>query len=101
MHRLYNAMFEVDRNGLCISELCYDGQFYKGIIGHFVNSMAKKFGSHNMTVLYPNPCYNEVCYKGIALCTGGVFVRFDFRYWVVFSMAKSTFFPIARRKFPI
>ena len=20
-----------------------------------------------MTVLYPNPCYNEVCYKGTAL----------------------------------
>ena len=26
----------------------------------------KKFGSHNMTVLYP--CYNKVCYKGTALC---------------------------------
>ena len=23
--------------------------------------------SYNMTVLYPNPCYNEVCYKGTAL----------------------------------
>ena len=21
----------------------------------------------NMTVLYPNPCYNEMCYKGTAL----------------------------------
>ena len=24
----------------------------------------KTFGSHTMTVLYPNQCYNEVCYKG-------------------------------------
>ena len=24
----------------------------------------KIFLSHNMTVLYLNPCYNEVCYKG-------------------------------------
>ena len=22
---------------------------------------------HNMTVLYPNLCYNEMCYKGTAL----------------------------------
>ena len=27
----------------------------------------KKSGSHNMTVLYPNSCYNEVCYTGTAL----------------------------------
>ena len=26
-----------------------------------------KFGSHNMIMLYPNLCYNEVCYKGTAL----------------------------------
>ena len=26
-----------------------------------------KNGSHNMTVLYPNLCYNKVCYKGTAL----------------------------------
>ena len=25
--------------------------------------MVKKIGSHNMTVLYPNLFYNEVCYK--------------------------------------
>ena len=31
------------------------------------NSMLKKFGSHNMTVLNPNLCYNDVCYKGTAL----------------------------------
>ena len=23
----------------------------------------KKIGCHNMTVLYPNPCYNKVHYK--------------------------------------
>ena len=27
----------------------------------------KKFGSHSMTVIYPNRCYKEVCYKGTAL----------------------------------
>ena len=26
-----------------------------------------KIGSHNMTVLYPHLCYNEVSYKGTAL----------------------------------
>ena len=26
--------------------------------------MVQKFGSRNMTVLYPIPCYNEACYKG-------------------------------------
>ena len=33
----------------------------------FVKFHGKKFGSHNMTVLYPNLCYNKVCYKGSAL----------------------------------
>ena len=33
----------------------------------FVKFHGKKFGSHNMTVLYSNPCFNEVCYKGTAL----------------------------------
>ena len=27
----------------------------------------KKIGSHNMSVLYPVLCYNEVYYKGAAL----------------------------------
>ena len=25
------------------------------------------FGGHNMAVLYPNPCYNKKCYKGMVL----------------------------------
>ena len=29
--------------------------------------MVKKFGSHITTVLYPNPCYKELCYKETAL----------------------------------
>ena len=29
--------------------------------------MVKKFESHNVTVLYPNRCYNEVFYKVIGL----------------------------------
>ena len=28
-----------------------------------------------MTVLYPNPCYNEVCYKGTAL-----YMEVDFHF---------------------
>ena len=27
------------------------------------NVMVKKFGKHNLTVLYSNLCYNEVCYN--------------------------------------
>ena len=39
--------------------------------GHFPiiplsNSMVKKFGNHNMAMLYTNPCDNKVCYKGTA-----------------------------------
>ena len=33
------------------------------------NSFVKfngKNGSHNMTMLHPNPCYNEMCYKQTA-----------------------------------
>ena len=37
----------------------------------FYNSFVKFHGKNNwepqMTILYPNPCYNEVCYKGTAL----------------------------------
>ena len=28
----------------------------------------------NQTVLYPNPCNNQMCYKGTSLC-------YDFRCW--------------------
>ena len=56
-----------------ISDLCYKGKFYRGIIhGHFSiiplqNAMVKQFGSHNMGMLYPILCYKEVFCKGIAL----------------------------------
>ena len=33
----------------------------------FVKFHGKKIGSHNMTLLYPNTFYSEVCYKGTAL----------------------------------
>ena len=33
---------------------------------HLIQFDGKRFESH-MTVLYPNPCYNEVHYKGTAL----------------------------------
>ena len=32
-------------------------------------TVKKKVGSH-ISMLYPNPCYNEVCYKGTALYKG-------------------------------
>ena len=28
----------------------------------FVKLQDKKIGSHKMSLLHPNPCYNEVCY---------------------------------------
>ena len=31
------------------------------------NSKRNIFGRHYMTILYPNRCYNEVFYKGVAL----------------------------------
>ena len=34
--------------------------------------MAKHFGRHNVTVLYPNQCYNDVSYKGTAKHTQNI-----------------------------
>ena len=31
------------------------------------NTLVKIFRRHNMTVLFPNPCFKEVCFKGTAL----------------------------------
>ena len=61
-----------------IGESCYNGTIlqrnYRKMTmkwsfsyNSFIKFHGKKFGSHNMTVLYPNPCFNEVCYKEIAL----------------------------------
>ena len=36
-------------------------------VNSFIKLHGKKIGNHNMTVLYPKPCYNKVCYKGSAL----------------------------------
>ena len=36
---------------------------YNALVGFH----GKIFGSHNMTVLYPNLCYNEACYKEATL----------------------------------
>ena len=72
MQSLYNAMFMVH----VISEVHYKGTILLRTIlliiwsfsyDSFVKFCGKKFGSHNMTMLYPNPCYNEVCFKGTAL----------------------------------
>ena len=54
------------------------GQFYKKnhrkmtikwsfSYNSFVKFHGKKFGGHNMTMLYQNPSYNKVCYKGTAV----------------------------------
>ena len=48
----------------------------------FVKFNSKNFGSNNMTMLYPIPCYNDVCYKGTApyyICVDKYQVHF-FRY---------------------
>ena len=37
-----------------------------------INSMVEKFGSHNMTVIFSNLCYSQVCYKGAALYLSGL-----------------------------
>ena len=34
---------------------------------YFVKFHDKKYLEVHMTVLYPNPCYNELCYKGTEL----------------------------------
>ena len=52
-----------------ISELFYKGKILqknnrKMTINTFVKLHGKKFWSHNLTVLFPKSCYNEVCYKG-------------------------------------
>ena len=72
---LYLGSIGVDR---VISEPCYKGtilqmNYRKMTISwsfsynSFVKFHGKKIGSHNMTELYPNLCYNEVCYEGTAL----------------------------------
>ena len=77
---LYNAMFGSICMDRVISEWCYKGtilqrNYRKNV--HFSlsfshsslkNSRINKFGSHNITVVYPNLCYNKMCYKGTALC---------------------------------
>ena len=61
-----------------ISELCYKGKILQRIYRKMtilwlfpifpLNSYrVEGFGSHNLTVLYPNPCYDKMCYKGTAL----------------------------------
>ena len=73
---LYNALFEVYRNDLVISELCYNGTIlhrnYRKMTvsfsyNSFVKFYGKKFRSHIMTIVYSNLCDNEVRYKGTAL----------------------------------
>ena len=62
--------------GHVISESCYKRTILsniKGIItwsfsyNSFVKFHGKKFVYLNMTMIYPKPCYNEVCYKDTAL----------------------------------
>ena len=36
-------------------------------INNLQTSLAKCFGNHNMTLFYPNPCYNEVYIELITL----------------------------------
>ena len=75
---LYNTIFGFIGLHHLISELCYKGtilqrKYRKMTIlwSFFYNSFLifhdLKFGNHNMTVFYPNPCFFKVYYKGTAL----------------------------------
>ena len=46
---------------------------YKSI----VKLNGKTFGSHNMTMLYPNLCYNKACYKKTALYVLSILIGSD------------------------
>ena len=51
-----------------ISELCYKGTILQRnyIIPDFAKFNRKKInGNHNMTMLYPNPCFNKYDIKGL------------------------------------
>ena len=72
------------------SELCYKGTILQRNYGKmtfarkfsydpFVKFYSKKFGSHNMVILYPNPFYNKVCYKGTAVYL--YFAGYFFQVW--------------------
>ena len=64
-----------------ISELCNNGTILQRNYMYLCRKMTiswsfrfplilfhgKKFGCHNMNMLYPNSCYNEVCYNGTVL----------------------------------
>ena len=61
-----------------ISELCYKGTILQSndremtiswsfSYNSFENSLVKKIRSYNMTALYTNLCYKDVCLKGTAL----------------------------------
>ena len=74
----YNAILRSIGMECVINESCYKGTMLlrnsrkMTILWSFsynscIKFTGKKIGCHNMTVLYPNPCYNEVCYKGTAL----------------------------------
>ena len=64
----HNHSIGMDRE---IGELCYIGTIlqrsYRKMTISWSFSYDKFFLSHNITVLYPNPCYKEVCYKGTDL----------------------------------
>ena len=50
---------------------------YKSII----KLNGKKFESHNMTMLYPNLCYNKACYKKTALIVLSILIWVRFIYF--------------------
>ena len=69
---LYNAIFGLEMDCV-ISELCYIGKILQRNYGHFPIiffvkcQVKKKIEIHNMTMFYPNKCYNDVCHTGAAL----------------------------------
>ena len=70
-------------------------KFYKGIteikekpVIPLKNSMVNNFGSHNMTVFYPNLCYTKLCYKGTALYKKYVVVIISIKA-IIFALSSS------------
>ena len=41
-------------------------------------------------MLYPNPCYNEMCYKGTALYLSTIYIQMDFPVQIDTKITKLT-----------
>ena len=60
----------IDMDHVISEQQCVKGTILQNIYNAFVKYNGKKNGSHDMTVLHPNLCYNEMCYKGTHWLSG-------------------------------